>query len=89
MGKTRYDLGVLHASDVTRKSLAFYYYTPLEGSQYKGRSTNYQPRPGEAWKAPFIWLDKKLIHLYSILKMKLGLSDDFASKVLGFFSRKK
>ena len=40
-------------------------------------------------KAIFIWLDKKLIALYNEIKGRLGINDDFVSKVLNFFSRKK
>ncbi|HUO56903.1 MAG TPA: 2OG-Fe(II) oxygenase [bacterium] len=74
---------------MTRKSLALYYYTQLEDSSYKPISTNYQARPGDGWRAPFIWLDKKFVHGYSVLKTRLGLSDDFASKILGFFGGRK
>ncbi len=75
--------------DVTRKSLALYYYTPLESHHVKVRSTNYHARPGETLKIPLIWLDKMAIHFYSLLKIRFGLSDDFASRILGFFNRKK
>jgi hypothetical protein len=75
--------------DVTRKSLALYYYTEEKDPHYKARSTDYRARPGERWKAPLIWLDKAAVALYSWLKRRLGLSDDFASRVLGFLSRKK
>ncbi len=69
---------------VTRKSLAFYYYTPVEASVARAKSTNYRARPGEAGKAPLIWLDKKILHLYSPVKTKPGLLDEFASKIPGF-----
>ena len=74
---------------VTRKSLALYYYTLQEDPHYRAKSTNYRARPGEEWKIPFIWTDKKILHLYSIAKSRLGLSDDFASKILGWFSKDK
>ncbi len=74
---------------VTRKSLALYYYTVEEGTNHVARSTNYQARPGDGARAILIWLDKNAVHLYSLVKKRLGLSDDFASKVLGFFSRRK
>ena len=32
-----------------------------------------------------IWLDKTAVHCYSVLKKKLGLSDDFAGKILTCF----
>jgi Rps23 Pro-64 3,4-dihydroxylase Tpa1-like proline 4-hydroxylase len=74
---------------ITRKSLAFYYYTLLEDPHFKAKSTNYLPRPGDLWKAPLIWLDKKVLHIYSIVKSKFGFSDDFVSKILGFFGGKR
>ncbi|MGB6483907.1 MAG: 2OG-Fe(II) oxygenase [Candidatus Acidiferrales bacterium] len=75
---------------VSRKSLALYYYTIELDSNAAGRSTDYQARPtdGKA-KSALIWLDKKAVHLYSRAKEKFGISDNAASKVLGFFSKKK
>jgi len=73
---------------VSRKSLALYYYTPEEGRQ--GKSTNYRARPDDGLvNTAMIWADKQAVHVYSRLKEKLGLSDEFASRVLGFLSRKK
>lgn len=75
---------------VSRKSLALYYYTPEGHVQGAGKSTNYRARPTDGWfDAILIWLDKKAVHVYSRSKEALGLSDDFASRVLGFFSRKR
>ena len=75
---------------VTRKSLAFYYYTVDEQAHAVAHSTDYHARPGDGWKeASLIWLDKKAVDLYSRAKARLGFSDEFASKVLGFLSRKK
>ena len=79
---------LLCPASVTRKSLAFYYYTP-DGAR-KTKSTNYQARPGDGGRrAALIWIDKKVLHVYSVVKAKLGLSDDFATKVLGALSRRK
>ena len=75
---------------VTRKSLALYYYTEETGSHFSPRSTNYQARPEDGrLRSSLIWLDKKLLAGYSKVKSKLGLSDNFASKVLGFLGGKK
>jgi hypothetical protein len=74
---------------VTRKSLALYYYTPDTESPSAPRSTNYRARPGDGVRAVWIWMDKKALAVYSALKRKLGLSDAFVSKVLGWLSRKK
>jgi len=75
---------------VSRKSLALYYYTPEASAARAGRSTNYRARPGDtAVRAALIWADKQAVHWYSRVKETFGLSDDFASRVLGLLSRKK
>jgi hypothetical protein len=76
---------ILCPEDMTRKSIALYYFTE-EKVAPKKRSTNYQARPGDGWRTPFIYLDKKFVALYSSLKSTLGINDDFVSKVLGLFS---
>ena len=74
----------------SRKSLALYYYTPEVRVTGPGRSTNYRARPSDGpVQAALIWADKQAVNLYSRLKETFGLSDDFASRVLGFFARKK
>lgn len=78
---------ILCPEDMTRKSIALYYFT--EEIKPIKRATNYRARPGDGAKGILIYLDKKLIALYSNLKGKLGINDDFASKILNFFNRKK
>jgi len=74
----------------SRKSLALYYYTVEPHGKVTGHSTDYRSRPQDGWgKSSMIWLDKKAVDLYSRAKARFGFSDEFASKVLGFFSRKK
>jgi Rps23 Pro-64 3,4-dihydroxylase Tpa1-like proline 4-hydroxylase len=74
----------------SRKSLALYYYTVEEGEKVTGHSTDYFARPQDGWrKSLMIWLDKKAVDLYSRAKARFGFSDAFASRVLGFLSRKK
>jgi 2OG-Fe(II) oxygenase superfamily len=72
----------------SRKSLAFYYYTVEEN--LVPHSTDYfgRPQDGSAKKV-MIWLDKKVLDIYSRAKARFGFSDEFASKVLGLLSRKK
>ena len=73
----------------SRKSLALYYYT-VEPGKAAGHSTDYFARPQDGLgKAVMIWLDKKVLDLYSRAKARFGFSDEFASKVLGFLSRGK
>jgi hypothetical protein len=75
----------------SRKSLALYYYTVEEaGAEVKARSTNYRPRPADGFlKACLIWLDKEAVDVYSRAKARFGFSDELASKILGFLSRKR
>lgn len=73
---------------MTRKSIALYYFTE-EDTAPKKRATNYKARPGDGIKSLFIYLDKQAIVVYNWLKGVLGINDDFVSKVLGFFDRKK
>ncbi len=74
----------------SRKSLALYYYSLEPDAKATGHSTDYFARPQDGWtKAAAIWLDKKAVDLYSRAKARFGFSDEFASKVLGWWSRKK
>jgi hypothetical protein len=74
---------------ITRKSLALYYYT-AEQQEIVAKSTNYQARPGDSgWTSALIWADKQAVHLYSRIKSTLGLSDDLASRALGFLDRRR
>ncbi|GAA0729725.1 hypothetical protein GCM10009430_40150 [Aquimarina litoralis] len=74
---------------VTRKSIALYYFTEEEKGSFKKRSTNYRARPDDGYKSVLIWVDKKIIALYSWLKGILGINDDFVSKLLNLLSGKK
>ncbi len=74
----------------SRKSLALYYYTLEPGKHARARSTNYRARPEDgAVKKALIWADKELLDLYSRAKARFGFSDELASKILGFLSRKR
>jgi hypothetical protein len=74
----------------TRKSLALYYYTVEQDPKVTAHSTDYFARPQDGLaKSAAIWLDKKAVDLYSRAKTRFGFSDEFASRVLGFLSRKK
>jgi Rps23 Pro-64 3,4-dihydroxylase Tpa1-like proline 4-hydroxylase len=74
---------------VTRKSIALYYFTQEKKGTFKRKATNYKARPNDGLKAVAIWLDKKLIAVYTTIKSTLGLNDDFISKLLLFFKKKK
>jgi hypothetical protein len=74
----------------SRKSVALYYYTLDPGSHVRARSTNYRARPEDgALKKALIWADKKVLDLYSRAKVRFGFSDEVASRILGFLSRKR
>jgi hypothetical protein len=74
---------------VTRKSLALYYYTPETDPAAAPRSTRYRARPGDGFRVVGVWLDNRLLALYSRLKRAFGLSDRPVSKLLGFLRRRK
>jgi hypothetical protein len=71
----------------SRRSLALYYYS-LDGCLAPS-STRYRARPGDGMgKSALIWLDRMAVECYSRAKARFGFSDEIASKVLGFLSRK-
>lgn len=74
--------------DMTRKSIALYYFTE-ENNAPRKRATNYKARPDDGFKRFLIYLDRQAIVLYNWLKGTLGINDDFVSKILNLFSRKK
>jgi len=74
----------------SRKSVALYYYTLGPRAEVAVRSTNYRARPNDGFfKSMMIWLDKEVVDLYSRAKARFGFSDEFASRVLEFLSRKR
>ena len=79
---------ILCPENMTRKSIALYYFTE-EKTLPKKRATNYRARPSDGFMSIFIYLDKQLISVYNSLKGVLGINDDFVSKILNFFSRKR
>ena len=71
-----------------RKSLALYYYT--EEDRVEARSTNYRARPGEGLKQRVLTAaDRTILNLYTRAKQTFGLSDDFASRLLRLFGRRR
>ena len=71
--------------DVTRKSIALYYFT--DELRPAVRSTEYRPRPGDGLRGALIYLDKMALRHYDRVKRTFNLSDRFASDLLRFFSR--
>lgn len=74
----------------SRKSVALYYYTLEPRAEVAVRSTNYRPRPNDGFfNSLMIWLDKEAVDLYSRAKARFGFSDELASRILDFLSRKR
>jgi hypothetical protein len=72
---------------VTRRSLALYYFSVEEEPMV--RSTTYRSRPGDGAHSIAIFADTQVLRAYDWAKRRLGLSDDVASKVLGYRDRLK
>jgi hypothetical protein len=72
---------------VMRRSLALYYFS-LEKDPMV-RSTEYRARPGDGAHSLLIFADKHILRGYDWAKRRLGISDQLASKVLGFRARSR
>jgi hypothetical protein len=70
---------------VSRRSLALYYFTVEEDPMV--RSTDYRPRPGDGARGILIYVDKQMLRAYDWAKRRLGISDQIASKFLGYRDR--
>jgi hypothetical protein len=74
--------------NVSRKSLALYYYTE-QGASAIMESTHYRARPNDSLlKAWIIRADTIAVDLYSRAKRRLGFSDRTASKLLRFLTKR-
>jgi len=73
----------------SRRSLALYYYSLDRDGRRAPSATHYRARPSDGrGKSALIWLDRMAVEWYSRAKARFGFSDEFASKILGFISRK-
>lgn len=70
---------------VARRSLALYYFTVEQDPLV--RSTEYRARPGEGVRSVFIYADKQALRAYDWAKRHLGISDQTASRLLGYRDR--
>ncbi len=70
---------------VSRRSLALYYFS-IEDDPLV-RSTEYRARPGDGAHSIMIYVDTQMIRIYDWAKRNLGLSDQAASKILGYRDR--
>lgn len=71
--------------ETARRSLALYYFSVEEDPMV--RSTEYRSRPGDGARAFLIFADTRVLRAYDWVKRHLGLSDQFASKVLAYRDR--
>jgi hypothetical protein len=75
--------------NISRNSLALYYYTVEDKPKLVIRATDYHARPSDSKKkAALIWIDKHAVSIYSFMKKKFGFSDELVSRILRFVSRK-
>ena len=65
---------------IARQSMALYYFT--EGARPVIKATDYRARPEDGAKRVLIWLDKKSLRGYDVVKRRLGISDAAISRVL-------
>jgi hypothetical protein len=70
---------------VMRRSLALYYFSVEQDPMV--RSTEYRARPGDGARSFLIFADKHILRGYDWAKRHLGLSDELASKALGYRAR--
>jgi Rps23 Pro-64 3,4-dihydroxylase Tpa1-like proline 4-hydroxylase len=68
-----------------RQSMALYYFT--DEDHPLTRSTDYRARPGDGLRRAYIYLDKKALQGYDVVKRRLHLSDGAVSRTLGYLSR--
>jgi 2OG-Fe(II) oxygenase superfamily len=68
-----------------RRSLALYYFSVEDDPVV--RSTDYRPRPGDGARAIPIFVDRQMLRAYDWAKRHLGISDEMASKLLGYRDR--
>lgn len=70
---------------VSRRSLALYYFS-VENNPVV-RSTNYRARPGDGARSIAIYADTQVLRLYDWTKRRLGVSDQFGSRILSWGDR--
>lgn len=70
---------------IARQSLAIYYFT--EEANPLVRATEYRGRPGDGARKILIFADKQALRGFDWAKRHLGLSNDVATRLLGFVER--
>ena len=70
---------------MARRSMALYYFT-IEDDPLV-RSTDYRSRPGDGARGILIFADKQMLRAYDWAKRHLGISDQFASRLLAYRDR--
>jgi len=71
---------------VARQSLALYYFT--EETNPLAKPTDYRARPGDGARKYGIYLDKKALAAYDVVKRKFKMSDAALNRLLRPFSRR-
>lgn len=71
---------------IARQSLALYYFT--EEDDPIAKSTDYRARPDDGARKYGIYLDKKALAVYDVVKRRFKLSDSAVNRVLRPFSRR-
>ncbi|MGD0314151.1 MAG: 2OG-Fe(II) oxygenase [Acidimicrobiales bacterium] len=70
---------------VARRSMALYYFSVEDDPRV--RSTEYRARPGDGAHSIVIYADTQMLRAYDWTKRHLGISDQTASKILGYRDR--
>ena len=70
---------------VARRSMALYYFSIEDDPDV--RSTEYRARPGDGAHSIVIYADTMMLRAYDWAKRHLGVSDQTASKILGYGDR--
>jgi hypothetical protein len=68
-----------------RRSMALYYFSIEDDPRV--RSTEYRARPGDGAHSIVIYADTQMLRAYDWAKRHLGISDQTASKILGYRDR--
>lgn len=71
---------------LARESLALYYFT--EEARPVAKSTDYRSRPDDGAGRVLIFLDKKVLAAYDVVKRRFHVSDTAVRRVMGTFSRR-
>lgn len=72
---------------LARQSMALYYFT--QDTSLHARATDYRARPGDGGRRALIYIDKKALQVYDVLKRRFRISDGAASRALGWLGGRR